>query len=135
MMIWLYIAAGSALGGVSRYAVAVAMQQRFGLTFPIGTLLINVTGSFLLGVIMRHAMGGAMGGTQLSSEMRLFLATGFCGGFTTFSTFSFETVFMLESGEYGRATMYVVLSIVLSLAAAFLGFGLAQSALGFRGRV
>ncbi len=128
MLIWLSIAAGSAFGGVSRYAIAVAMQQRFGLTFPIGTLLINVTGSFLLGLIMRHALGG----TQMSNEMRLFLATGFCGGFTTFSTFSFETVFMLATGQYRRAALYVILSVVLSLAAALVGFGFIQSVASIR---
>lgn len=129
-MTWLYVALGSALGGVGRYALGSAMQQRLAGPFPIGTLLINVTGSFLLGVIMRYAAGGG----TMSHETRLFLATGLCGGYTTFSAFSYETAFMMDSGEYRRAALYVSLSVVLSIAATFLGFAVAQSALSLRGR-
>jgi fluoride exporter len=130
MLIWLYVAAGSALGGVSRYVVGAALQQRFGLAFPVGTLAINIAGSLLLGFIMRLALGGS----QISPETRIFLTTGFCGGFTTFSTFSYDTSVMFESGQYRRAALYVTLSVVLSLLATFAGFALAQSALTFRSR-
>ncbi|MEO7103343.1 MAG: fluoride efflux transporter CrcB [Gemmatimonadaceae bacterium] len=131
MLIWLYVAVGSAVGGVGRYVVGGAIQQRFGLAFPAGTLLINITGSFLIGFILRLALGG----TQMSPETRILLTTGFCGGFTTFSTFSYETATLIEGGQYRRAATYVVLSVVVSVVATFAGFALAQSALTFRGRV
>ena len=130
MLIWLYVAAGSALGGVSRYIVGSAVQDRFGLAFPAGTLIVNITGSLLLGFFLRVAFGG----TQMSPETRLFLMTGFCGGYTTFSTFSSETAAMLETGQYRRAVVYVTLSVVLSVLATFAGFALAQSTLTFRAR-
>ncbi len=129
MLIW-YIALGSAMGGVSRYVVGTAIQQRFGLGFPVGTLIVNITGSLLLGFFIRVALGG----TQISPEARIFLTTGFCGGYTTFSTFSYDTAVMFESGQIRRALIYVTLSIVLSVVATFAGFGLAQSALTFRSR-
>ena len=130
MLIW-YIAAGSALGGVSRYMIGGALQQRFGLALPVGTLFINIAGSLLLGFILRLALGG----TQISPETRIFLTTGFCGGFTTFSTFTYDTAVMFESGQYRRAALYITLSVGLSLLATFAGFALAQSALTFRSRV
>ena len=130
MLIWLYVGLGSALGGVSRYVLGGAIQQRFGFAFPAGTLLINILGSLLLGFVMRLALGGS----QISPETRIFLTTGFCGGFTTFSTFSYDTAGLIEGGQYRRAMVYVTLSVVLSLLAAFAGFALAQSALTFRSR-
>lgn len=130
MLIWLYVGIGSAMGGVSRYVIGSALQQRFGLAFPAGTLIVNITGSLLLGFILRLALGG----TQISPETRIFLTTGFCGGYTTFSTFSYDTAVMFESGQYRRAVMYVTLSVVLSVLATFAGFALAQSALTFRSR-
>jgi CrcB protein len=126
-MIW-YVAVGSAIGGASRYMLGLAVQQRVGGGFPVGTLIINITGSLLLGFLMRAAFAS----TNLTPEVRAFLTTGLCGGYTTFSTFSYETAGLLESGQYGRAGLYIVLSIVLSLAATFVGFALAQSMLTFR---
>src|SRR5215207_1571416 len=79
-MLW-YIAVGSAIGGVSRYLVGGLSQQLAGSTFPIGTLLINVTGSFLLGFILRYGVET----TTLTPEVRAFLTVGVCGGYTTFS--------------------------------------------------
>lgn len=131
MLIWLYVAVGSAAGGVSRYLLGTVIQQRYGLGFPIGTLVVNITGSLLLGFILRLALGG----TQMSPETRILLTTGFCGGYTTFSTFTYETAAMFESGQYRRAIVYVTLSVVLSVLATFAGFALAQSALTFRSRV
>jgi CrcB protein len=131
VLIWLYVAVGSAAGGVSRYLLGTAIQQRYGLGFPIGTLVVNITGSLLLGFILRLALGG----TQMSPETRILLTTGFCGGYTTFSTFTYETAAMFESGQYRRAIVYVTLSVVLSVLATFAGFALAQSALTFRSRV
>ena len=127
MLIW-YIAVGSALGGVGRYVIGTALQQRVGIAFPVGTLIVNITGSLLLGFLLRYALGV----TQISPEVRAFLTTGFCGGYTTFSTFTYDTAVMFESGQFRRAALYITLSIVVSLVAMFAGFALAQSALTFR---
>jgi fluoride exporter len=126
-MLW-YIAFGSALGGMSRYLLGGVVQRLFETTFPSGTLLINVSGSFLLGAIIRFAVETS----AISPEVRAFLTIGFCGGYTTFSTFSYETAAMMEDGEWTRVALYVVGSVGLSLAATFCGFTLARAALGAR---
>ena len=115
-MIW-YIAFGSALGGAARHLLGGWIQSRAGPDFPVGTLVINVTGSFLLGLLYRYAADSA----AITPEVRAMLTIGICGGYTTFSTFSYETVRLLEEGEFGRAGLYIGLSILLSVAAAFLG--------------
>ena len=127
-MLW-YIAVGSAIGGVSRYILGGVVQRVLDTTFPSGTLLINITGSFLLGAIIRFAVDTP----AISPEMRAFLTIGICGGYTTFSTFSYETVAMLEDGEWTRAALYVVASVGISLLATFLGFAAARAALSARG--
>jgi CrcB protein len=129
-MLW-YIAVGSAIGGMSRYVIGGLVQRLLDTTFPAGTLLINVTGSFLLGAILRYGVET----TTLTPELRAFLTVGFCGGYTTFSTFSYEAVALLEDGEWGRAGVYIGLSLLLSLAAVFLGFALARQAIALRERL
>lgn len=124
----LWVGAGSALGGMSRYALTLALQSRTASPFPIATLGINVTGSLILGFVMRIALDS----TALSQEAQVFLTTGFCGGYTTFSTFSFETARLLEIGDYRRAGVYMVASVVLSVAGAFGGFALARMFLAAR---
>lgn len=128
-VIW-YVAFGSAIGGASRYALGLAIQQRASAGFPTSTLLINVTGSLLLGFLLRAAFTSA----TFTPEVRALLTTGFCGGYTTFSTFSYDTALLLERGDYGRAVLYVTLSVVLAIAATFVGFAIAQSMLGVRDR-
>ena len=108
------VAAGSALGGAARYLIGLALATRSG-TFPVGTLLVNVAGGFLLGLFVRSASGST------SVEMRLFLTVGLCGGFTTFSTFSLETVRLLQDEATARALAYVVASVLLSMFAVWLG--------------
>jgi CrcB protein len=125
------IAIGAALGGVARYYLGSAVQQRVGVTFPWGTLLINVSGSLLLGFIVRYALATP----SVSVEMRALLTTGFCGGYTTFSTYSYETAALLEDGQYQRAGLYAVGSMVIALAATFCGFILARELIAFRERV
>jgi CrcB protein len=115
-MLW-YIAIGSALGGVSRYLIGGLVQRGAGSGFPAGTLVVNVTGSFLLGMFLRYGLEAP----TLTPEMRAFLTIGFCGGYTTFSTFSYETVALLEDGQWGRAGLYAAASLVLSLIAVLLG--------------
>ena len=117
------IALGGAAGTLARFGVG-AYPQRFSGTFPFSTLAINVLGSLLLGFFMRYFLG-----TAAAPELRVGLTIGFCGGFTTFSTFSYETVRLLEQGSYGRAATYVASSVVLSMLATLAGFAAARGAL------
>ena len=128
MRIFWSVAVGGALGCVSRYYLTAFIQQRVGPSFPVGTLIINITGSFLLGFIMRYALQSG----AISAETRMLLTSGFCGGYTTFSTYSYETAMMLDDGEYGRAAIYVGTSVVLALAGTFLGFAAANRLLALR---
>jgi CrcB protein len=125
------VATGAALGGVARYYLSSAIQHRLGATFPWGTLVINVSGSLLLGVLMRYALATP----SVSAELRAFLTTGFCGGYTTFSTYSYETATLLEDGQYGRAGTYALASVVLALLATFAGFVLARELIALRERM
>ena len=125
------IALGAAVGGVTRYYLSAAVQHRMGSTFPWGTLLINVTGSILLGFIMHYALSTR----GVSVELRALLTTGFCGGYTTFSTYSYETATLIEDGQLGRAGTYVVASVLLALAGTFGGFALAREVIALRERV
>ena len=118
-----YIALGGAAGTLARYGMG-GLAQRFSALFPFGTLTINVTGSFILGFVMRFLLA-----TTASPELRASLTIGFCGGFTTFSTFSYETATLLEDGEIGRAAAYVLSSVLLSLLATFAGFAAARATL------
>lgn len=127
-MIWWYVALGSAIGGVARFALAAFVQQRVGPHFPIGTLVVNVSGSLLLGFLLRFALGT----DAISPEVRALLTTGFCGGYTTFSTFSYDTMLLLEDGEGLRASAYVLLSVVLSLIGTWLGTMAARELLAMR---
>ena len=125
------VAIGAALGGVARYYLASALQHRLGATFPWGTLVVNVSGSLLLGVLIRYALVTP----SVSVEMRALLTTGFCGGYTTFSTYSYETATLLEDGQYGRAGAYALASVVVALGATFAGFVLARELIALRERV
>ena len=125
------VAIGAALGGVARYYLASALQHRLGATFPWGTLVVNVSGSLLLGVLIRYALATP----SVSVEMRALLTTGFCGGYTTFSTYSYETATLLEDGQYGRAGAYALASVVVALGATFAGFVLARELIALRERV
>jgi CrcB protein len=113
----LAIAIGGALGSVARYALNVAIQSRLTDPFPLGIMVINVGGSFLLGFLMRLSLET----TGISPELRLFLTTGFCGGFTTFSTFSYDALTLFEAGAIRSAWAYLVGSVGLSVLGAFGG--------------
>jgi CrcB protein len=129
-MIW-YVAVGGAVGSVSRFLLGAYVQQRVGAAFPVGTLLVNVTGSLLLGFLLRYALATE----AISPEVRVLLTTGFCGGYTTFSTFSYETAALIEDGQYDRAALYVALSVVASLIGTFMGIAGARELLALRERV
>jgi CrcB protein len=116
MLFW--IALGGALGSVSRYVLGGAAQRVAASPFPVGTLVVNVTGCFLIGILSQHYMNA-----QTHPQMRAALITGFCGGYTTFSAFSLETVGLFQGGEYAKAATYIALSVTLSLAATFAGIG------------
>jgi CrcB protein len=114
MLFW--IALGGAAGSVLRYLVGGTAQRIAGIGFPLGTLVVNATGCFLIGALAQHYMN-----TQTHPQMRAMLITGFCGGYTTFSAFSLETVGLLEGGEYQKAGFYMLTSVILSVAATFAG--------------
>ena len=126
-MIW-FVALGSAIGGALRYLLGGWIHQRTGTAFPVHTLLINVSGSFLLGFLQRYGLET----TTLSPEVRTMLTIGFCGGYTTFSAFSYETVLMIEAGDWRRAALYTGLSVALTVAAAIAGIGAARELIRIR---
>lgn len=122
---YLCIAAGSALGGVLRYWLSGVLAQRFGETFPVGTLVVNVTGSFLIGFLFTFT--GTEGRVLWSATMRNFFLAGICGGYTTFSSFSLQTLSLAREGEWLFAGLNILLSVALCLVAVWLGHALAQT--------
>lgn len=119
----LWVALGSALGGAGRYAVSGFMAHFVGETFPWGTLTVNVAGSFLITLVA--AMTGPDGRMFMSSDIRQFIMLGVLGGFTTFSSFSLQTLALMQDGEWLRVSGNVVGSVVLCLAGAWAGHALA----------
>jgi|SRR5687768_2212970 len=117
-MTLILIAVGGAAGSVLRYLLGGAVQHLSPRGFPIGTLSVNVLGCLLIGIFARLFLN-----MQTAASMRALLVVGFCGGFTTFSAFSHETVSLVEGGEYTRAGAYVLLSTALCLGATFAGMG------------
>jgi len=119
MASYLWIAIGSALGGVARYWFSGVVARLIGETFPWGTLFINVIGSFIIGFFA--TLTGPDGRILVPSVARQFVMIGLCGGFTTFSSFSLQTLNLATDGEYLYAGLYIVLSVVLCLIAVWLG--------------
>ncbi|MBK8871220.1 MAG: fluoride efflux transporter CrcB [Elusimicrobia bacterium] len=108
---YLMVAAGSALGGVARVALSSALIRRWGTSFPWGTLAVNLAGCFLIGVLV----GVGDQRWRMGSELRLLLMAGFCGGFTTFSTFALEVSTLFKSGSPGYALIYMMASGALGV--------------------
>lgn len=100
------------------------MVQRAAAGFPFGTLAVNVSGSFVLGLLITWFVARAP-----SPELRLLLTIGLCGGYTTFSTFAYESALMLEDGRTVRVAAYILLSVTLSIGAMFAGFGAARASI------
>lgn len=113
----LFIGTGGFLGTVARFLVSKLSQQMFQTTFPIGTLIVNLTGCFILGIIY----GLMERGELFSSDVRLFLTVGFCGGFTTFSTFAFENANMLRDGNFTQVALYTGINVIIGIAALIAG--------------
>ncbi len=118
---WLYtlIALGGALGSVARFALSGLVANEFGATFPWGTLIVNVSGSFVIGFFA--TLTGPDGRAFASGNTRQFFMTGICGGYTTFSSFSLQTLNLAREGEWFRAGANTVGSVVACLVAVWLG--------------
>jgi len=118
-----YIALGGILGTLSRYGLQGWVQARIpGAQLPVGTVVVNLVGSLVLGFAMRYATGSAL----LSPEVRAGLTIGFCGAFTTMSTFAYESLALLSDGEYLQATLYMGATVVGCLFATIVGVALAN---------
>ena len=115
----LLVAIGGALGSIARYWLGAAVLARTGPAFPWGTLLINVIGGFVIGLAATGMLPGAR--LPASTGSRLFVMTGFCGGFTTFSAYSLQTFELFEAGSIGAALLYAGGSVLLCFAAAAAG--------------
>lgn len=113
------IGLGSFIGGICRYLSTQFIQNKYLSAFPYGTLLVNITGCFVIGLVF-----GLSEKVNLHPEWRLFLATGFCGGFTTFSAFSNETLGLLRDGQFWSAGLYVAASVIFGLIATFAGISI-----------
>ena len=119
---YLWIALGGALGSVARYGLSSLIAARFGELFPWGTLIVNISGCFVIGFFA--GLTGPDGRVMVSPDLRTFVTVGICGGYTTFSSFSLQTLNLLRDREWLYAGGNVVLSVVLCLAAVALGYGL-----------
>ena len=122
MLTYLWIALGGAIGSVLRFAIGGIVSQKFGETFPWGTLVVNISGSFLIGFLgALTAAEGSLKPQTRAFTMQFFIV-GICGGYTTFSSFSLQTLNLVRSGELVHATGNVLASVVLCMVAVWLGF-------------
>ncbi|MSR67018.1 MAG: fluoride efflux transporter CrcB [Pedosphaera sp.] len=128
-MNWFWIGLGGAIGSISRFAIGNWVQQKLNaklpalLDFPTGTILVNVSGSFLIGLLAFLKKSG--GESLLAPSARLFLLIGICGGYTTFSSFSLETLQLADKGSWPKAGWNVLVSVAACLLAVWLGHQLA----------
>jgi CrcB protein len=118
----LAVAIGAALGANLRYLISIWATQRFGSGFPYGTLLINVTGCLVIGIVLTLAATKI----TLGEPLRLLIVTGILGGYTTFSSFGYEAFSLIGRGDWAGAALYMAGSLVLGLGAVFLGAGLVR---------
>jgi fluoride exporter len=117
------IGSGSFLGGVTRFLTSKYIQDNISTSFPLGTFLVNLIGCFLIGIFY----GLSERGNGMNMEYRLFLTVGFCGGFTTFSTFSNENLAMLRDGNMLQAAFYISGSVFFGILATYLGSTIIKS--------
>ena len=123
---FLLVCLGGALGSGARYLVSLGAAAAFGIGFPYGTLIVNVAGSFAVAFVMQASMTGEV----LTPEWRLLLATGVMGGFTTYSTFNYETMGYFRQGAWGVGTLNVAATLIGCLVAGLAGFALARLIFG-----
>ena len=121
LKILLLVGFGSFIGGVFRYVISTPFLHKYPHGFPWGTFMVNILGCLLIGILYGYADRWAF-----PKEWRMFLAVGVLGGFTTFSSFSNETVTLVQNGAYGNAIMYVLSSVLLGIGATFLGVWLTK---------
>jgi CrcB protein len=131
MLAYLWVAIGGALGSVARFWFSGAVARHFGETFPWGTLLVNVSGSFVIGFFA--TVTAPDGRLFAPASFRQFFMIGVCGGYTTFSSFSLQTLSLVEDGEWLHAGANIVGSVVLCLVAVWLGHLLAASINSLKG--
>lgn len=127
-MMWLYVAAGGAFGALARYGVTGWVQDRSGFEFPWGTLSVNMLGSVMIGLSLRY-----LDAAPVSPEVRALVSVGLLGAFTTFSTFSYEIVSLLEAGAFTRAFGYALGSLFLGVIAVYVGMWAAGFVIQVRG--
>lgn len=120
MVSYLLVGIGGAIGSVARFWVSGLVATRFGQTFPLGTLVVNVTGSFVIGLLA--ALSEPEGRWLLNPSLRQFFMIGICGGYTTFSSFSLQTLSLAQEGEWFHAAMNSIASFALCLFAVWLGY-------------
>ena len=119
----LLVGLGGLIGSVARYLVAVLFAGQFTSSLPFATFTVNIAGCFVIGILFALSDRGNI----LSPEWRVFLTTGFCGGFTTFSAFSYESIKLIQDGEFFYLGLYVALSVIIGFAATYLGIVLVRS--------
>src|SRR5271166_1036278 len=130
-MMYFWVMLGSALGGGARYAISGLVASQFGQTFPWGTLIVNVTGSFVIGFFF--TLTAPDGRVFVGADARQFVMTGLCGGYTTFSSFSLQTLNLARDGETLLAGVNIVFSVVLCLLAVWAGHVAASALNQLRG--
>lgn len=123
-MLYLIVFLGAGIGGALRHGVNVAAARLFGLEFPYGTLIVNIVGSFAMGLLAGYFAFRP----GIDQHVRLFLTTGILGGFTTFSAFSLDAALLIERHSYGLAAGYMVGSVAASVSALFFGLAVFRSA-------
>ncbi|NSL73192.1 fluoride efflux transporter CrcB [Hyphomicrobium sulfonivorans] len=121
---YFWVALGSALGGMARFWLTGVGARLFGETFPWGTLLINIIGSFVIGLFV--AMTVPEGRFVVEPDFRAFVTVGLCGGFTTFSAFSLQTMVLMQEGQWLAAGGYIAASVLLCLLAVWAGYAIAM---------
>jgi fluoride exporter len=125
----LLVGVGGAIGSVLRFLTSLAAAQWLGADFPYGTLIVNLVGSFVIGFV--HEIGGEA--LMIPDDMRLFITTGMMGGLTTYSTFSYETVRLMETHAWAGAWINVVITTACALGLCFLGIAAGRLVIGPRG--
>ena len=122
-MVYLIVFLGGGLGAALRHGVNISVARALGTAFPYGTLLINITGSFVMGAVAAYfAFKG-----DASQHWRLFFTTGILGGYTTFSAFSLDAALLYERGDVGLAALYIIASVAISIAGLFAGLAIVRS--------